>query len=1053
MKKLISLISALALTSSCVNLSVFAADSEKPVPADIGAAAYESLFKLQQTYDLNMDGVITMEELTQARTLTLDLDGATSIDWLADMKNCAYLFLSNGSFTDLSCISELPKVESLSLTNIPVTDLSYLSKMSRVDTLGLNGLPIDDISFIKDMNLDKCYITDMPQISVEQRFAVTRYEKDVTVEKGFNGNIGMLPKNLFGKDKVHIEVEDTDIVSLSGTNYYIEDYHPSIFGKNTGSTTYTVSIDGTELLKGTITVTEPNLFSPPLHDTVSDAVKCSGNLSGTYYMCLENGTLYTILNDKVDVYAENVKAFTSNEVRTENNIYYHYDYLLKNDGTLTINDVEQEGKYSGAAFGCFWNDKGELFSIYPQKRVPVAVKISDSFKEFLDDGSNFFVDTNGEVIRYTVKYDTDGVPTVSTESTGIFDPIDSLSMMILTKDNVLWKYNKNNPTEKYSKISEDVVELAYREVEGLDERYIYYTSDEKAYEIGNSKEVTPVTVTRAERQGYKENRVLPSYIVNDGSGDPVYTLRLIHTTDNTMTFTFKENHMSVTNVEQFLYLRTANGIENGYAYFTRTDGSIWQYDIAANECREMVSAGIPVPSSIKGDINGDGDVLVSDLLLFQKWLLGGDASMPLKVGDINGDGSIDVFDLCSLRKMLLNDSAELEIPDSPAIYNLCKNLKSDAPATKEADEAFINGQMNFAAELFKNAAADNENTIISPYSVMQALAMTANGADEKTREEMQAVLGGVDIDELNKYLADFNNKLFKDNRRIITNVNSIWAIRDSQRMIPQKPFINKAARYYGADFFLAPFDNDTLNEINGYVSENTDGNIQQVLDSIDPDEVMYLINTVIFNADWENRYYGDHPADYEFTNVFGEKQPCALMGSTEKYIFDENTDGFVKNYANSDIAFAALLPHEDVNINDYIDSLTGEKLQNLLTQDSSEQAYCAMLKFGYSYENELKDELTAMGMETAFDKYNANFTKLNAAEVPTYINDVTHKTFINVNEKGTFAGAATVVKIMAGGGAPEKKIFLDRPFVYCLFDKNTGIPLFIGTVMDMSETE
>jgi serpin B len=271
-------------------------------------------------------------------------------------------------------------------------------------------------------------------------------------------------------------------------------------------------------------------------------------------------------------------------------------------------------------------------------------------------------------------------------------------------------------------------------------------------------------------------------------------------------------------------------------------------------------------------------------------------------------------------------------------------------------------------------------------------------------------------------------------------------------MAPRQTFLKKAANYYGADFFMAPFNDDTVSEINKYVSDGTDGQIPEVIKNISPDDTMYLINTVVFNADWLNRYYGNHTGAAVFTNVHGVEQPCTLMTSTEKYIGDDTTDGFIKYYSNTDIAFAALLPHEDININDYIGSLTAEKLNGLLTQESEDIAYCCMLKFGFRYSNDLSDELRAMGIEKAFTP-DADFSRLSSADNPTFIRQITHDTFVNVNEKGTFAGAASVVKIMDGGGLPPKMVILDRPFVYCIFDTNTGIPLFIGTVMDMDGLE
>lgn len=442
--------------------------------------------------------------------------------------------------------------------------------------------------------------------------------------------------------------------------------------------------------------------------------------------------------------------------------------------------------------------------------------------------------------------------------------------------------------------------------------------------------------------------------------------------------------------------------------------------------------------------------IASDIVNFQKWLINSEDSFSFQDNELHINKELDVFDLCQMRYAILEQDSEIDLTDTPIIYNVCTDIKVESPEKKMLDEKFINGQMNFAVELFKNATDENESSLISPYSVMQALAMTTNGAKGKTLEEMEEALGGVDINDLNSYLVSFDSQLRKS--VVMRNVNSIWAVKDLERMSPKKSFLRKMVKYYDADFFLAPFDNNTLDELNKYVSDNTDGCIPNALDSINPDDTMYLINSVIFNAEWSKRYYGEYKPYYTFTDVYGNEQPCALMGSWEKYIGDENTDGFVKTYKHTDIAFAALLPHESVDINDYIDNLTGEKLNNLLTQESNEQALCKLLKFGFRYENNLKDELKAMGINEAFEK-DADFTNLTLADSPTYINDVSHVTYVNVNEEGTFAGAGTIVSITAGSGMPEKRVILDRPFVYCIFDTNTGIPLYIGTIMSMDDTE
>ena len=468
---------------------------------------------------------------------------------------------------------------------------------------------------------------------------------------------------------------------------------------------------------------------------------------------------------------------------------------------------------------------------------------------------------------------------------------------------------------------------------------------------------------------------------------------------------------------------------------------------------EEAVSGNEASQRITGDVNGDNEVLISDLAVMQKWLYFGKGDLSLSEGDLNDDGVIDIFDMTRLRKILLETDSDIKLPDSLSVYNICQNITTDESEEPALSEEFINGQMDFAVDIFKNATAPIGNSLVSPYSLMQALAMTTNGADSETREEMEEALGGMKIDELNKYLSAFNKNITKGYKPVVSNVNSIWAVRDKSRMAPRKTFLNNAKKYYDADFYLAQFNEDTAKEMNKYVEDKTDGLIKDLVDKIDPNETIYLINTVTFNADWKNKYFGDHKPNATFINVYGEEQPCTLMLGIEKYIGDENTDGFIKEYANNSFAFAALLPQEGTDIKEYIDSLTGEKLRSLLTQESTENASCALMKFGFRYKNDLKDELRAMGMNKAFDGDSADFSRLSSAPSPTYLNDVSHSTYINVNEKGTYAAAATAVRGLDGGGILSRLVILDRPFVYCIFDTNTGIPLFIGTIMDMDGTE
>ena len=179
------------------------------------------------------------------------------------------------------------------------------------------------------------------------------------------------------------------------------------------------------------------------------------------------------------------------------------------------------------------------------------------------------------------------------------------------------------------------------------------------------------------------------------------------------------------------------------------------------------------------------------------------------------------------------------------------------------------------------------------------------------------------------------------------------------------------------------------------------------------------------------------------------------MESKERQYFDlGNADAFKKQYKNGNYSFVGILPHEDVDFNDYIRNLDAAALAEGLKEcedPDTVDLYVMIPKFKYNYSKSLKEILPELGMDTAFDPYMADFSKINDMSVdgalPLYIDDVIHKTKIEVTEKGTKAAAATAVVMGAGAAAPiEKKkvyIYLDRPFVYMIVDKN-NVPLFIG---------
>lgn len=359
---------------------------------------------------------------------------------------------------------------------------------------------------------------------------------------------------------------------------------------------------------------------------------------------------------------------------------------------------------------------------------------------------------------------------------------------------------------------------------------------------------------------------------------------------------------------------------------------------------------------------------------------------------------------------------------------------------------------DFAIRLFKASEESGKNTLISPLSVLCALAMTANGAEKETLEQMEALLG-ITTEELNLYLYSYMKNLPQDDKYKLSLANSIWFTED-ERFTVNQDFLQTNADYYGADIYKAAFDNQTCKDINNWVKEKTDQMIPEILDEIPVNAIMYLVNALAFEAEWSEIYEKNQVRDGVFTKEDGTKQNADFMYGTEStYLEDEKAAGFMKYYTGSKYAFVAMLPNEGISVSEYIASLNSESVNALLTNPQHTTVHTAIPKFETEYAVEMSEILKTMGMAKAFDSDNAEFEGLGTSTAGNiFINRVIHKAFISVGEKGTKAGAATVVEMTDGAAAEpqeSKKIYLDRPFVYMLVDCENKIPIFIGTMMDI----
>ncbi len=377
------------------------------------------------------------------------------------------------------------------------------------------------------------------------------------------------------------------------------------------------------------------------------------------------------------------------------------------------------------------------------------------------------------------------------------------------------------------------------------------------------------------------------------------------------------------------------------------------------------------------------------------------------------------------------------------------------------DRTFLWGATDFSLKLWQDVSRDggNDNTLVSPLSVMMALAMTANGADGETLAQLERVLctdesgNACDIGTIDKYMSAYMESTDTENSKL-SIANSIW-IRDLPKPVAIKgDFLKANEQYFAAEVRRTLFDQSTVNEINGWVSDKTDGMIDSIIDNIPEETVMFLINALAFDAEWESPYYKEDISDGKFTASDGTSEDAEMMYSEEYgYIHGEYATGFIKDYADGRYSFAALLPEEGMRADDFAETLDTAQFIEMIDGAKSEKVVTTMPKFSFEYSGELNSALKSLGVTDAFDADDADFSLLSDDGKDLYINRVIHKTFIEVNERGTKAGAATAVEMNETSAMESEPhyVTLDRPFVFAIIDNYTSLPVFLGTVNSVAQ--
>lgn len=361
----------------------------------------------------------------------------------------------------------------------------------------------------------------------------------------------------------------------------------------------------------------------------------------------------------------------------------------------------------------------------------------------------------------------------------------------------------------------------------------------------------------------------------------------------------------------------------------------------------------------------------------------------------------------------------------------------------------------FAFDLLRTTRkhATEGNVFISPLSVSMALNMTLNGAAGTTADEMKAALRetGYAMEDINEYSRSLREALLRvDPSTTIGIANSIWYRQEES---VKEPFILANRTHYDAEVRAVDFSSPaTLPAINGWCAKKTNNKITEVLDNIPENAFMYLINAVYFKGIWVTQFKKSDTKRASFRKADGTTQDVNMMAqkSTFGYTTDERCQYLEMDYGNKAFSMIVMLPNEGRTTRDVIEQLDNKHWSMIIKGICPTQVSLRMPRFKTECKYGLEKKiLPEMGMHIPFTEA-ADFSGIT--DVSIFISRVIHKTFVQVDEEGTEAAAVTVVETEYTSAGPSPIHFhIDRPFIFAIREKSTGVILFIGEIGEVKE--
>lgn len=373
----------------------------------------------------------------------------------------------------------------------------------------------------------------------------------------------------------------------------------------------------------------------------------------------------------------------------------------------------------------------------------------------------------------------------------------------------------------------------------------------------------------------------------------------------------------------------------------------------------------------------------------------------------------------------------------------------------ESEKAIASSDATFSYRIFRETVSyDNtaDNLFISPLSISMALAMVLNGAEGETHNQIKETLGlsGLSEDEINQnFLSLMNYLISVDSKVAVKIANSVWY--DEQLEVKQE-FLSQLQESFNARGEALNFsDPASVNVINSWVSENTNGRIETILDEISDEMVMFLINAIYFKGDWLRQFDAEDTRDADFYLEDGSKTTVDMMNQSGDFAtyFSEDVQMIELPYGDSLYSMSVLMPTDfEKPIDEFVEeSVNPENISQWREglRSSGREVMVSLPKFELEYELSYNDILRSMGMELPFSESEADLSGIaEPAGQNLFISEVKHKTFVAVDEEGTEAAAATSVGIGVTSMPPALEV--NRPFVFIIHERTSGVNLFMGKV-------